>query len=65
MARPHESATHMTEAEIAQAKACDLLALAGRYTSLRHVADTGGEYAGACPVPGCSSDDDGFRVQPE
>lgn len=52
--------------EIDQAKACDLLDLAERYTRLRRVAATGGgEYAGPCPMPGCPSDDDGFRVQPE
>lgn len=43
----------------------DLLALAGSVTHLEKVASTGGgEYAGPCPLPGCSCKTDGFRVQP-
>lgn len=42
-----------------------LLDLAGKDTRLKKVASTGGgEYAGPCPMPGCSCDHDGFRVQP-
>jgi DNA primase len=43
----------------------DLRALIERDTELKHVAKTGGgEWAGPCPLPGCSCDKDGFRVQP-
>lgn len=44
----------------------DLLDVIGRDTRLRRVASThGGEYAGPCPLPGCSSDTDALRVWPE
>jgi hypothetical protein len=48
---------------IDQARAIDLLALAGGRTALRRVASTGGgEYAGPCPLCGGR---DRFRVQPQ
>lgn len=54
----------LSETLIAQAKTCDLLSLAGRYTRLVRVASTGGsEYAGPCPL--CPGGRDRFRVQPE
>ena len=50
---------------IHQAKAADLLQLAGHYTRLKHVASSGGgEWAGPCPIPGCRCHKDGFHVQP-
>lgn len=56
----------VTDDQRERARNCDLLALAERYTTLRRVAASGGgEYGGPCPVPGCTSDDDGFRVQPQ
>lgn len=42
----------------------DLLAIVGRDTQLKKAANTGGgEWAGACPFPGCACKKDGFRVQ--
>ncbi len=53
----------ITPAEIERAKACNVLALAERHTSLKRVAATGGgEYAGPCPL--CPGGRDRFRVQP-
>lgn len=53
----------VSQHEIDRAKTCDLLALAERYTALRHIAGTGGgEYAGPCPL--CPGGDDRFHVQP-
>jgi DNA primase len=49
---------------IHQANTTDLLQLAGHYTRLKHVANSGGgEWAGPCPIPGCRCHKDGFRVQ--
>jgi DNA primase len=43
----------------------DLLALIEKTTQLQRVAGTeGGEYAGQCPLPGCPSQSDALRVQP-
>ncbi|NLF03093.1 MAG: hypothetical protein GX601_19190 [Anaerolineales bacterium] len=44
----------------------DLLSLVQRNTRLRRVASTnGGEWVGACPLAGCTSDDDAFHVWPD
>jgi hypothetical protein len=52
----------LSQTLIEQARAVDLLALAGYCTSLKRVAATkGGEYAGPCPMCGGR---DRFRVQP-
>lgn len=51
------------QALIDQANTYDPLALADRYTTLRHKANTeGGEYCGPCPV--CMQGKDCFSVQP-
>lgn len=43
----------------------DLMAICSRDTRLKKVANTGGgEWAGPCPLPGCTCNQDGFRVQP-
>ena len=43
----------------------DLLALIEKTTKLQRIAGTeGGEYAGKCPLPGCPSQHDALRVQP-
>lgn len=52
----------ISKSQIDTARGIDLLALAERYTSVKHVATSaGGEYAGPCPVCGGR---DRFRVQP-
>lgn len=52
----------LSQSQIAQARAVDLLALLSHHTTVRRVAATGqGEYAGACPFCGGH---DRLRVQP-
>jgi len=52
----------LSQDQIDQARKIDLLSLARRYTTLKHVAATGGgEYAGPCPLCGGY---DRFHVQP-
>jgi DNA primase len=52
----------LSQDQIDQARKIDLLSLAQRYTTLKHVATTGGgEYAGPCPLCGGH---DRFHIQP-